>query len=485
MQSKNKNDGVQLSTRYEQYCFAKRHLRGTRRPEVFPFGESDEVSSVREQDGIQATKEIVQDVESGRGCTNSINQLNQPTHSNDRVYGTDGVSPTLNTMQGGNRQPFIAAQRGRYDKEGKIKQQLEKRKDNISNTITSVEKDNRVCIPEATKKGYAEAEVGDSINLSVPNSKTRRGRVGKGIAQTLDTGMQQHTLHGARIRRLTPTECERLQGFPDVEKSVILQVCTENLNNPAYVESQSRKLQKLVGSVEKNNSQDNVVSATESLITSSQQTSKPAQPDVLINCVENGVEIHSQGRLLLNARGVAKKNWSPQHMEIEDFVQVVAGINTILEKITKHGGVESHLNEQCLILQKNGKKFVRLCGKEMTQLAEDVKNDSTTLKELLKSITSDHSDIKSLEQRLITLFSFVSLAIVGYIPTEIQSQSICTIEIKSKLGWTFGISDTQRYKACGNAVSCPVIQHIVEKLAQIERDALQTIEMQKLALNKK
>lgn len=47
------------------------------------------------------------------------------------------------------------------------------------------------------------------------NSKTRRGRVGKQVAQTLDTGMQQHTLQGARIRRLTPIECERLQGFPD------------------------------------------------------------------------------------------------------------------------------------------------------------------------------------------------------------------------------------------------------------------------------
>ena len=108
-------------------------------------------------------------------------------------------------------------------------------------------------IPEATKKGYAEAEEGDSINLSVPNSKTRRGRVGKGEAQTLDTGMQQYTIqpvltpnraekgqngrrfkeagepaftlntqdqHGvmierSQIRRLTPVECCRLQGFPD------------------------------------------------------------------------------------------------------------------------------------------------------------------------------------------------------------------------------------------------------------------------------
>jgi len=72
-----------------------------------------------------------------------------------------------------------------------------------------------VQVPEATKKGYAEATVGQSINLAVPNSKTRRGRVSD-VAQTLDTGMQQHTLTAeAKIRRLTPTECARLQGFPD------------------------------------------------------------------------------------------------------------------------------------------------------------------------------------------------------------------------------------------------------------------------------
>lgn len=73
----------------------------------------------------------------------------------------------------------------------------------------------KIEVKSATKKGYEIAKEGDSINLSVPNSKTRRGRVGVGVAQTLDTGMQQHTLHNARIRRLTPTECERLMGLPD------------------------------------------------------------------------------------------------------------------------------------------------------------------------------------------------------------------------------------------------------------------------------
>lgn len=73
-----------------------------------------------------------------------------------------------------------------------------------------------VVIKEATKKGFAEAEIGDSINVSFPNSKTRRGRVGKKVAQTLDTQCMQGTLSdNYRIRRLTPKECFRLQGFPD------------------------------------------------------------------------------------------------------------------------------------------------------------------------------------------------------------------------------------------------------------------------------
>ena len=104
-------------------------------------------------------------------------------------------------------------------------------------------------VNSATSCGYEEARSGDSINLSVPSSKTRRGRVGKGVAQTLDTHCNQAVIGDYRgdegyrerkdgdsptlnsnntknetggtpiivnkIRRLTPIECERLQGFPD------------------------------------------------------------------------------------------------------------------------------------------------------------------------------------------------------------------------------------------------------------------------------
>lgn len=95
------------------------------------------------------------------------------------VWDKESIGPTLDTMQGGHREPLIV-------------------------------------VKEATKLGYAIATVGDSINLEQPNSKTRRGRVGKEVAQTLTTSCNQATLeHDYKIRKLTPKECWRLMGFTD------------------------------------------------------------------------------------------------------------------------------------------------------------------------------------------------------------------------------------------------------------------------------
>lgn len=87
-------------------------------------------------------------------------------------------------------------------------------------------------VREATKKGYAVAVEGDSINLEQPNSKTRRGRVGKQVAQTLTTSPQQAAvMPDMRIRKLTPKECFRLMGFEDVDYEKAAQV---NSNTQLY-----------------------------------------------------------------------------------------------------------------------------------------------------------------------------------------------------------------------------------------------------------
>ena len=85
--------------------------------------------------------------------------------------------------------------------------------DSLDNTTNL--QDKCLNIKEATKKGYKEAYDGDSVNLEQPNSKTRRGRVGNQVAQTLTTSCNQGVVNNYRIRKLTPKECWRLMGFDD------------------------------------------------------------------------------------------------------------------------------------------------------------------------------------------------------------------------------------------------------------------------------
>lgn len=128
---------------------------------------------------------------------------------NSRVYDPDGLAPTLSTMQGGGQEPKIIQKHRGYN-EGGIH--------DIAPTLTSNSwhENNMLKIKEATKQGYAEAKVGDSVNFSHPNSATRRGRVGKQLANTILTGEEQGVVNpDYRIRKLTPRECWRLQGFPD------------------------------------------------------------------------------------------------------------------------------------------------------------------------------------------------------------------------------------------------------------------------------
>jgi len=93
---------------------------------------------------------------------------------------------------------------------------------NCLTTMTGGNTEPKIFIKSATKKGYETALPGDSINLTHPDSKTRRGTVGKQVAQTLDCACNQSTLlEDYRIRKLTPRECFRLQDFPDSFKQVV------------------------------------------------------------------------------------------------------------------------------------------------------------------------------------------------------------------------------------------------------------------------
>ena len=191
-----------------------------------------------------------------------------------RIYSVEGISPTLNTCGGGQREPKIV-QVGNINPSGKGMNGNVFASDGLAPTITTNKGEgSKVLIPQATKQGYIECEVGGVADLSYPNSKARRGRVQENgtisptitatetgvcriepkerfFKQALETFEKADTKYGdtidaynkrvnqsgysptittrpegfktailpvtkdIRIRKLTPRECFRLMGFSD------------------------------------------------------------------------------------------------------------------------------------------------------------------------------------------------------------------------------------------------------------------------------
>lgn len=161
--------------------------------------------------------------------THMLNKATRKNPSDNRVYDKEGVSPTLTTQTGYKIPqitiglPSIAASRGRLT-DGKYVQQLEFNTSGLSNTITSVQKDNyliteeepTLTIKNGTKKGYLEAKSGDGIDLINATCNNRRGRVQHDLSQTLTCGDNRGVVtNDLRIRKLTPLEYWRLMGIDD------------------------------------------------------------------------------------------------------------------------------------------------------------------------------------------------------------------------------------------------------------------------------
>lgn len=233
-------------------CFIIGHLRGRGSAEVFPVERADREDSIQiigHRDGYRR---------------------------NTQVFAQDGITEALSTCQGGGREHHVALPcfidlcregskmtgqarclKARYYKGASnhagqdsgiaIPVLTPDRAEKCQNgrrfkedgepmfTLTGQDRHGiAIEVKEATKQGYAECRVGiDSVNFSMPNSKTRRGRVGQEIANTLDTSCNQGIFVQVSeelvvyavwyekyqcyiaIRKLTPKECFRLQGWTD------------------------------------------------------------------------------------------------------------------------------------------------------------------------------------------------------------------------------------------------------------------------------
>ena len=274
------------------------HLRGQRTREVFPITrKSSETSKTKivYEPSVNAPKHQGEVVLSPKGCAPTltatdykrpykvaVKQVGNIIESTSfggnpqrgRIYSANGLSPTLNTAQGGGLEPKVLIERplrasqtkvllGKYKRSeygkairkayesGKIKvrrKDLKKfslKKSNVSNTLTTVQKDNLIGMVKTDKieidsrrfkengKPTFTANVVDR-NGNIPKivckpcltpdraNKRQHGRRFKenGDPEFTLTSQDKHGVligdgKSIAIRKLTPRECWRLQGFSD------------------------------------------------------------------------------------------------------------------------------------------------------------------------------------------------------------------------------------------------------------------------------
>ena len=142
-----------------------------------------------------------------------------------RVYGDNGISPTLNTMQGGNRQPKIICEQ-RSD-EG-----LRFFKDNICGTIRTINSggDKRVIELPCVAASRGRNPENPSSRVAGEHTEQRLEFNTKGTSNTITTVQKDNYVveQTYRIRKLTPRECFRLMGLKDDDIDKIQDVGISN-----------------------------------------------------------------------------------------------------------------------------------------------------------------------------------------------------------------------------------------------------------------
>ncbi|EAE4650285.1 DNA (cytosine-5-)-methyltransferase [Listeria monocytogenes] len=213
-----KNHGVPQN---RERVFIVGHLRGTCGRKIFPFGGNDTAVTQNDIKVMNDPKKVRDQLE-----YDSIN----------RFYDVSGIAPTLDTMQGGNREPKIAvlgninpSKKGMngevYSSEGLAPTLTTNKGEGTKIAIPVLTPDR----PEKRQNGRRFKEDGEEMFTLTAQDKhgvaiiqKPRGYNKGGIHEISPTvsanSWQENNLlqeGGFRIRKLTPRECWRLQGFPD------------------------------------------------------------------------------------------------------------------------------------------------------------------------------------------------------------------------------------------------------------------------------
>lgn len=264
---------------------------------------------------------------------------------------------------------------------------------------------------------------------------------------------------GMQVRRLTPTEAERLQGFPDSRKITTIHVCKNEEEKREFV------LCAELDSPAQSHAQNRLVAV-----------------HVLINYEQKVLQIRSLGKLRLSVNIADESVLFLHHIPVADFVRLAALTVTTRGQTTQAGKAGQQQSIKNSLGPRSGSVFVPLCGAEIEEFASDVERFTQETSRCMKSIISEvGQNSQSYEKSLTILYCFVAAAISSFIPEKILAQSSYDISIETVMGHTMipwrgkpaeECPDGPRYKALGNSMAVPVMRWIGARIArQLEAQA--------------
>lgn len=281
------------------------------------------------------------------------------------------------------------------------------------------------------------------------------------------TGNYVFTEGDVRIRKLTPVECERLQGYPPTLIRLGITLCLDQAKNYVDVVNRNPKLLEHVLTVGKDKKLESVNAELNSCI-KDPQTRSTAHFPVGINTLKEESKRQTESLTIVNTVE-NQTQYEDQGVEGGSVTQSVF-INITEGRITHFGKGEFPTSGIHTTLQGNGRYVLNMSGKEIMQHVEDAERglEKGTVKSSTFTI-SNHLDTDSSYLSLAILYYYAKDVITGYIPEITLSQSLSlTMEFtnghtrlgRRPDGIVYEISNTQRYKLCGNGISSPVPAHL-------------------------
>lgn len=308
------------------------------------------------------------------------------------------------------------------------------------------------------------------------------GEVATALRASQGGGDKPHVLSGAfatsAVRRLTPLECERLQGFPELRKTLYIQAWKQHSfdhhQSDANAGIQSRKSPKSALSADASVSTFNAQNAELRSSASHHACAKHADVHVLINFERNDLRLHSPKNSNWSVNIAEHQNSSLLCMPAGDFARLIAHIFTIQEKIIQAGRVGSLTSISSSSRRPSGNPHSVRYGRESSASASDAALFMKALDAFMKSITSSHGlEIDTLQQRLQTSLSFATNAISSCIPATMLTGNSFYLTIEGVRGYTnipwrnsHVSPDGPRYKALGNSWAVPKFVWLGKRIAQ-------------------